>query len=69
MGRHYKEYLMDFQTRIQEIQARIDTLRKIIEQGEVENRPEPETVVKEPIEQPKPKSNVDDLKAKLMKKK
>jgi hypothetical protein len=60
---------MDLQARIQDIQARIDRLRKIIEEGEVENRPEPETVVKEPIEQPKPKSSVDDLKAKLMKKK
>ena len=60
---------MDLQARIQEIQARIDRLRKIIEQGEVENRPEPGPIVEEPIEQPKPKSSADDLKAKLMKKK
>jgi hypothetical protein len=60
---------MDLQARIQDIQARINRLRKIIEEGEVENRPESETVVKEPIEQPKPKSDINDLKAKLMKKK
>ena len=60
---------MDLEARIKEIQARIDRLRKIIEEGEVENHPEPETAIKEPIEQPKPKSDINDLKAKLMKKK
>lgn len=67
---------MDLQEKIQEIQARINRLRKIIEQGELENYSEPETVVEEPVvktkvleEQPKPKSDLDDIKAKLMKKK
>jgi hypothetical protein len=67
---------MDLQARIEEIQARINRLRKIIEEGEVENRPEPETTVKETIietkvdkEKLKSSSEVNDLKSKLMKKK
>jgi hypothetical protein len=67
---------MDLQARIQEIQARINRLRKIIEQGEVENYPEPEATVKETIietkvdkEKLKSSSEVNDLKSKLMKKK
>jgi len=60
---------MDLQARIAEIQARIDRLRNIIAEGEVDNSLEPETVVEEPVVQPKPKSSADDLKAKLIKKK
>ena len=67
---------MDLQARIQEIQARINRLRKIIEQGEVENYAEPETAVEETIietkvdkEKLKNSSEVNDLKSKLMKKK
>ncbi len=67
---------MDLQARIQEIQARINRLRKIIEQGEVKNYPEPETTVEETIietkldkEKLKSSSEVNDLKSKLMKKK
>jgi hypothetical protein len=65
---------MDLEARIKEIQARIDALRKIIEESEIDNnRPEPEATIEETKvheEQPKPKpSAADDLKAKLMKKK
>jgi hypothetical protein len=66
---------MDLETRIKEIRARIDRLRKIIEQGELENYSEPETVVKEPVvetkvdeEKLKRDSELNALKAKLMKK-
>jgi hypothetical protein len=58
---------MDFRSRIDEIQARIDTLRKMIDKSDSDDYSEPEIEVKE---QPKPKpSSADDLKAKLMKKK
>lgn len=67
---------MDLQARIVEIQARIDRLRKIVAEGEVDNSLKPENIVEEPIietkvheEQPKPKSDINDIKAKLMKKK
>jgi hypothetical protein len=56
---------MDLKSRIDEIQARIDALRKMIDKGDSDNYSEPEIEVKE---QPKP-SAADDLKAKLMKKK
>jgi hypothetical protein len=60
---------MDLEVRIKEIRTRIDTLRLAIEHGEIEKRHK--TVVEETIEeeQHKPKSGIDDLKAKLMKKK
>jgi len=58
---------MDLKSRIDEIQARIDAMRKMIDKGDSDNYSEPEIEVKE---QPKPKSSAaDDLKAKLMKKK
>jgi hypothetical protein len=65
---------MDLQSRIQEIQARINRLRKIIEQGEVENYPETtvkETIIETKVDKEKLKSSseVNDLKSKLMKKK
>jgi hypothetical protein len=56
---------MDLKSRIDEIQARIDALRKIIDKGDSDNYSEPEIEIKE---QPKPKSTSDDLKAKLMRK-
>jgi hypothetical protein len=45
-------------------QARIDAMRKMLDKGESDKYSEPEVE-----EQPKPKSSVDDLKAKFMKKK
>jgi hypothetical protein len=56
---------MDLKSRIDEIQARIDALRKIIDKSDSDNYSEPEIEVKE---QPKSKSASDDLKAKLLKK-
>jgi hypothetical protein len=56
---------MDLKSRIDEIQARIDAMRKMLDKGESDKYSEPEVE-----EQPKPKiSSADDLKAKLMKKK
>ena len=57
---------MDLKSRIDEIQARIDAMRKMLDKGESDKSSEP---VAEVEEQPKSKSSVDDLKAKLMKKK
>jgi hypothetical protein len=57
---------MDLKSRIDEIQARIDAMRKMLDKGESDKSSEP---VVEVEEQPKPKSSVNDLKAKLMKKK
>ena len=57
---------MDFKSRIDEIQARIDAMRKMIDKSDSDNYSEPVIEVKQ--EQPKPRSAADDLKAKLMKK-
>ena len=67
---------MDLQARIEEIQARINRLRKIIEQGELENYREPEPVIEEPVKEPKVNeeqlkraSELDALRSKLTRKK
>ena len=67
---------MDLKSRIDEIQARINRLRKIIEEGELENYREPEPVIEEPVketkvneEQLKRASELDALRSKLTKKK
>jgi hypothetical protein len=57
---------MDFKSRIDEIQARIDAIRKMIDKSDSDNYSEPVIEVKQ--EQPKPRSAADDFKAKLMKK-
>ena len=66
-GINLRTLSMDLKSRIDEIQARIDAMRKMIDKSDSDNYSEPEIKVKEQLK-PKP-SAADDLKAKLMKKK